>query len=78
MNNKTVKDLSMIGRELNKTILVDNIKDNGRYQLENLVHIKTWEYDLFDKEMIVLKDKLLSIGNNEEFENDIRIALKTL
>ena len=78
VNNKTVKDLSMIGRELNKTILVDNIKDNGRYQLENLIHIKTWEYDVFDKEMTVLKDKLLSIGNNEEFENDIRIALKTL
>lgn len=78
VNNKTVKDLSMIGRELTKTILVDNIKDNGRYQKENLVHIKTWEYDLFDKELSKLKESLLSIVNTEQYDNDVRPALKKI
>ncbi len=40
-----VKDLSRLGRELNRVIIVDNVADNFQLQPENGILIKTWTDD---------------------------------
>lgn len=39
-----VKDLSKLGRDLSKTLIVDNVRDNYKRQPENGILIKSW-YD---------------------------------
>ncbi|CDW87250.1 nli interacting factor-like phosphatase family protein [Stylonychia lemnae] len=50
-----LKDLSRIGRDLKRTIILDNVKENFQLQRENGVFIKTW---LNDQEDTVLLDIL--------------------
>lgn len=49
-----VKDLSWIGRDMNKTIIIDNIADNFKLQHSNGLHIKTWCGDIKDQELLYL------------------------
>lgn len=42
------KDLSKIGRDLSKSILVDNVADNFALQPDNGIFIKTWYDDMED------------------------------
>jgi CTD small phosphatase-like protein 2 len=44
LNNYYVKDLSNIGRDVSKTIIVDNIRENFQMQPKNGVFIKTWTH----------------------------------
>ena len=46
-----LKDLSKIGRSLDKTIIVDNIADNFLMQKLNGIFISTWYDDPFDTEL---------------------------
>lgn len=46
-----VKDLSLIGRDLSKTIIVDNIRENFERQSANGIEIKTWIGDPMDREL---------------------------
>ena len=43
--NHFVKDLSRLGRNLKKVIIVDNIADNFQHQPENGIFIRTWYND---------------------------------
>ena len=43
-----VKDLSRIGRPLNKTIIVDNVAENFCQQPDNGIFIKSWFDDMND------------------------------
>ena len=47
----TIKDLSKIGRQLEKTIIVDNIADNFLLQKDNGIFIKSWYDDPYDTEL---------------------------
>ena len=49
-----LKDLSRIGRDLSKTIIVDNIADNFERQDENGIEIKTWVGEPMDRELETL------------------------
>ena len=54
------KDLSKIGRNLGRTIIVDNLADNFKLQPNNGIHIWTWIDDMKDTQLndlgIILKD----------------------
>jgi Dullard-like phosphatase family protein len=67
------KDLSKIGRDITKTLIIDNIADNFKLQKENGLYIKTWEDDLSDMQLIGILDLLLHI--TEVGYEDIRIPL---
>jgi len=49
-----VKDLSKIGRPLNKTIIVDNIAENFARQPDNGIFIKSWFEDPNDTALLEL------------------------
>jgi CTD small phosphatase-like protein 2 len=46
-----VKDLTLLGRDLSKTLIVDNIKDNFERQPQNGIEILTWLNDPTDREL---------------------------
>lgn len=53
-NGFYIKDLSRIGRDLSKTIIVDNIAENYMLQPYNGIHIRTWFSDPQDTCLFVL------------------------
>ena len=60
-----IKDLSRIGRDINKTIIVDNVAENFQMQPDNGIFIKSWFDDPHDRALEelapLLKGKLDSI-----------------
>ena len=68
-----VKDISRIGRDLDKIIIVENIPQNYRLQKENGILIKSfYGEDIYDNALVSLGDILVKIAN--EF-NDVRIGI---
>ena len=55
------KDLSKIGRDLSKTIIIDNLKDNFKMHPNNGIFIKTWTSDINDIQLRDLKKILKDI-----------------
>lgn len=49
-----VKDLSKIGRPLNKCIIVDNVAENFVLQPDNGIFIKSWFEDMTDTALLEL------------------------
>lgn len=73
-NNEVVKDISKIGRPLDKVIIVDNLVQNFRLQKENGILIKAfWGEDDYDTALIQLKNILNKIA--KEFD-DVRMGIK--
>ena len=73
-NNEIVKDISKIGRPLDKIIIVDNLVQNFRLQKENGIMIKAfWGEDAYDNALFELKEILNKIV--DEFD-DVRKGLK--
>jgi len=56
-----VKDLSRLGRDLSKTIIVDNIAENFALQPDNGIYIKTWFDDVNDTALSELAPLLKQI-----------------
>ena len=72
-NNEIVKDISKIGRPLNKIIIVDNLVQNFRLQKENGIMIKAfWGEDAYDNALFELKEILNKIAN--EFDDVIFVV----
>lgn len=57
-----VKDLSKLGRDLSKILIVDNVKENYLRQPENGIAIKSWYDDPSDQCLKFLKILLVEIG----------------
>ena len=73
INNDFVKDLSRIGRPLDKIIIVDNMPQNFRLQKENGIIIKAyWGEDNNDNALYELKNILVKIAKEG---GDIRKGL---
>ena len=69
-----MKDLSRIGRDLSKTIIVDNIAENFQLQPDNGIFIKTWIDDMNDTALLELAPLLKQIVNKKV--PDVRDALR--
>ena len=74
-NGKSVKNLNLIGRDLSKTIFIDNLRSNAKYNLNNLCPISTWRSDIFDNRLLKMKDKLIHIATCGKYEDDITQGL---
>ena len=74
IENDFVKDLSRIGRDLDKMIIVDNMPQNYRLHKKNGIHIKGfWGEELNDRMLFDLKDILVRIAKEG---GDLRIGLE--
>ena len=71
-----VKDLSKLGRDLNKTIIVDNLADNFKLQQNNGIQIGTWIDDMKDTQLNDLGKILVEIVNKNP--QNIRNIIKKL
>lgn len=54
-----IKDLSLLGRDLNRTIIVDNISENFLLQPANGICIKSWYNDPDDTALMQLAPLLV-------------------
>ena len=69
-----VKDLSKLGRDLKKVIIIDNLADNFRLQPNNGLEIKTWTEEMRDSQLKDIGHLLNEII--KQSPSDIRITLK--
>ncbi|KAL4501264.1 hypothetical protein ABPG73_014002 [Tetrahymena malaccensis] len=76
IGNVFIKDLSRIGRPLEKTIIIDNVADNFQLQPENGIFIKGWFSDPNDTALVELLPLLKEIATKKV--PDVRKALKSL
>ena len=71
-----IKDLSLIGRSLSNTLIIDNLSQNYQLQPENGIQIKEWYDDNNDMELMKLAPALIKIA--ESNIQDIRPQLQSL
>ena len=74
INDDFVKDLSKIGRPIDKTIIIDNIPQNYRLQNENGINIKSFYGDNSNDRVLFYLSKILI--NFTQNEGDIRKIIK--
>lgn len=53
-NNANIKDLEKVGRDLSKTIIIDNIAENFQFHSENGIYVKSWFNDPYDTVLLDL------------------------
>ena len=71
-NNEFVKDISRIGRNLEKCVIVDNMPQNFRLQKENGIFIKAfWGEDIYDTALLNLMPILVNIAKEG---GDLRVC----
>jgi len=61
INGVNVKDLSRLGRDMNKIIIIDNIEENYQFQPNNGLNISDFEGDENDNELEYLLEDLLKL-----------------
>jgi len=69
-----VKDLSRLGRDLKRTIIVDNVAQNFQRQPENGIHIRSWFDDQEDQALYELGPILQQIA--DVGYDDLRVGLQ--
>lgn len=70
-----VKDLSLLGRDLTKTIIIDNISDNFILQPDNGIFISTWYDDMSDNFLKEITPLLVELV--EKRVPDVRVGMRT-
>jgi len=76
INGIFIKDLSKLGRDISKVIIIDNNKDNFSLQPENGLHICSFLGDQNDDELYALSEDLMKIVNSNK--DDIRPIIKEI
>jgi TFIIF-interacting CTD phosphatase-like protein len=70
-----VKDLSKLGRDLSRVILLDNCSVSGFLQPRNLLLCTSWFYNEKDTELLQIAELLKMIANSETADVRSQIAL---
>ena len=70
------KNLKLLGRDLKRTIIIDNLKENFMLQPDNGLYIKTWTSDVNDTQFIDLLNILKNIAINDV--NDVRPIIQKI
>ena len=73
MNNDFVKDINILGKDTTKVIIVDNLIQNYRLNIDNGINIKSFYGEINDKILIELGIILIKIA---KFGGDIRKGIK--
>ena len=76
VNGIFIKDLSKLGRDISKVLIIDNNKDNFSLQPENGLHICSFLGDQNDDELFSLSEDLMKIVNSKK--KDIRPIIKEI
>ena len=68
-----ISDISILGRDITKVIIVDNLIQNYRLQIENGINIKSFYGEINDKILLELGKILIKI---KKYGGDVRKAIK--
>jgi len=74
--SNNIKDLSKIGRDLSKVLIIDNVRDNFQLQKDNGLHIKDFYDDVSDTELGDIQEELIRIS--QKGVDDIRMLVGPL
>ena len=72
-----IKDLNVLGRDLKKTVLVDNSPHAYGYQLDNGIPIESWFDDERDTELLKLAEFLKKIVDTGDVRPTVREHFKS-
>ena len=70
------KDLNKLGRDLSKTIIIDNLPENYSLHPSNGLFISSWTDDINDSELYDIKKILIDIVKQNV--NDVRKVIKQI
>lgn len=72
-----MKDLNVLGRDLSKSVLVDNSPHAFGYQIDNGIPIESWFDDPNDTELLKLERFLRTLHGAKDVRTNLRKTFKT-
>ena len=72
-----LKDLNVLGRDLSKTVLVDNSPHAFGYQVDNGIPIESWFDDPNDTELLKLERFLRTLHDAQDVRTAVRWKFQT-